>query len=189
MASSSSSSSFMGLIIVVVAAALLQCTAAATYTVGDTTGWTIPSGGAQFYPNWAGGKTFVVGDILSFNFSPQGHDVATVTKAQYDACTAPSEGNIIRTSPANITLSTAGNHYYICTFSGHCSAGQKLTINVVSSSTATPTTPTTPPTVSAGGPSPPPTSGDSTPPNAAPSLAAGFRTAGVVAAVFTAFFL
>ncbi|XP_058074416.1 umecyanin-like [Magnolia sinica] len=183
--SSSSSSSCMGLIVVVVVAALLQCATAATYTVGDTTGWTIPSGGAQFYPNWAGSKTFVVGDILSFNFSPQSHDVATVTKAQYDACTAPSEGNIIRTSPANITLSTAGNHYYICTFSGHCSAGQKLTVNVVSSSTGNPTTPT----VSAGGPSPPPTSGDSTPPNAAPSLVAGFGTAGVVAAVFSAFFL
>ncbi|XP_058074417.1 umecyanin-like [Magnolia sinica] len=178
-----SSSSFMGLIVVVVVAALLQCTAAVTYTVGDTTGWMIPPGGAQFYPNWVSGKTFVVGDVLSFNFIPQSHDVATVTKAQYDACTAPSEGNIIKTSPANITLNTTGNHYYICTFSGHCSAGQKLTVNVVSSSTGTPTTP---PTVPARGPSPPT---NSTPPNAAPSLAAGFGTVGVVAAVFSAFFL
>ena len=43
---------------------LLQCAAAQTvHVVGDGIGWTIPSNGA--YTNWASGKNFVVGDILS----------------------------------------------------------------------------------------------------------------------------
>ena len=50
----------------VVAGVLLQCTAAETvHVVGDSTGWTIPQGGAQAYQTWAASKQFLVGDILS----------------------------------------------------------------------------------------------------------------------------
>lgn len=37
---------------------------AATYEVGDSMGWTIPSGGAAAYSTWAANKTFKVGDKL-----------------------------------------------------------------------------------------------------------------------------
>lgn len=51
---------------VVVIAALLQCTAAqTTHVVGGSTGWRIPTGGAQFYVDWAKAQTFRVGDTLS----------------------------------------------------------------------------------------------------------------------------
>ncbi|XP_058113512.1 blue copper protein-like [Magnolia sinica] len=153
-------------IALVVVAALLQCTAAATtHVVGDSTGWAIPSGGgAQFYINWANGKTFRVGDTLSFAFTAQQHDVAEVTKAEYDACTSTNPiGSILTTSPANVTLNTTGSHYYICAVSGHCAAGQKLTVNVIPSSTTAPSSPpVVPPTpppaprVSPKGPSPSP---------------------------------
>lgn len=53
-------------VVVVVIAALLQCTAAqTTHVVGGSTGWRIPTGGAQFYADWAKAQTFRVGDTLS----------------------------------------------------------------------------------------------------------------------------
>ncbi|RWR73364.1 umecyanin-like protein [Cinnamomum micranthum f. kanehirae] len=173
---------------VVVLAALLQCTAAqTTHVVGDSTGWRVPSG-AQFYSNWANGQTFRVGDTLTFNFGVGQHDVAQVTKTNFDSCgTSNTIGSVIRTSPANIVLNSTGNFYFICTFSGHCNAGQKVDINVVSSSTTTPSTPTT---GSSLNPSPAPTAGG-TPntSNSAASLAAGFGVSGIFVAILTAFFL
>ncbi|XP_058113487.1 umecyanin-like [Magnolia sinica] len=145
----------IGCVVIGLIAFLLECNAAGTtHVVGGDLGWTIAASGAQFYVNWAAPKMFMIGDTLSFNFNAQMHDVAQVTKADYDACTyANPIGAIIRTSPANVPLNTTGEHYYICTFQGHCAAGQKLAINVVSSGTGAPS-PT--PTVTTG-PSAPPT--------------------------------
>lgn len=39
-------------------------TGSVTYTVGDKTGWTVPSGAPAFYKTWTSGKTFKLGDIL-----------------------------------------------------------------------------------------------------------------------------
>lgn len=50
--------------LVVLAAADVEKTFAATYVVGDSLGWTIPSGGASTYSNWASQHTFRVGDTL-----------------------------------------------------------------------------------------------------------------------------
>ncbi|XP_075491084.1 cucumber peeling cupredoxin-like isoform X2 [Primulina tabacum] len=123
------------------------------YTVGDEIGWDIPRAASVSYVNWASGKTFSVGDILVFNFVTNQHDLVQVTRASYDACDDDNEiGSIITTGPANVTLITTGDHYYICTFGPHCEAGQKLAITVGSSTpdianpptTAPPTTPATP---------------------------------------------
>ncbi|XP_050234174.1 cucumber peeling cupredoxin-like [Mercurialis annua] len=138
-----------------VMAVLMQCAWAQTvHVVGDGIGWTIPSNGAAGYTDWATSKTFSVGDTLLFNFATNAHDVQRVPKASFDACSdANAIGDLITTGPVNITLATAGDHYYICTFSQHCQLGQKLAITVSSSppgsspappTTPTPTTPTTP---------------------------------------------
>lgn len=130
----------------VVAAVLLQCTAAQTvHVVGDSIGWTIPAipeGGAQAYQTWAASKHFVVGDILTFKFITNTHDVLEVPKKSYDACSSASPiGTSITTGGANVTLDAAGDHYYICTFGKHCEFGQKLAITVLGSpGTTTPTT-------------------------------------------------
>ncbi|KAF5739090.1 cucumber peeling cupredoxin-like [Tripterygium wilfordii] len=119
-----------------VSVVLMQCVAAQTvHVVGDSMGWTIPQSGAGAYDTWAASKTFRVGDILTFNFGAGDHDVLQVPKASYDGCTAANPiGNTITTAPANITITSAGDHYYICTFSQHCQFGQKLKITAVSSS-------------------------------------------------------
>lgn len=55
----------MAFLAAIAVAALIHSSAAqSTYTVGDTTGWTIPPGGSTFYPTWAASKNFSVGDIL-----------------------------------------------------------------------------------------------------------------------------
>ncbi|RWR72432.1 blue copper-like protein [Cinnamomum micranthum f. kanehirae] len=168
--------SWMGLIgsIIVVIAALAQCTAAeTTFNVGDAAGWTLP-----FSSSWATGKTFVLGDKLNFTFDAQAHDVAEVSKAYHDSCVGTSTISLFTTSPTVIPLNTTGEHYYICTKSGHCASGQKLSINVVSSTTESPAS------------SPPPTAGSTPPsPSSAPSRAAAFGVAGAFMAVLTALFL
>ncbi|KAJ4845524.1 hypothetical protein Tsubulata_013047 [Turnera subulata] len=139
---------FMGVAFGLVVAVLLQCAAAQTvHIVGDGIGWRVPQN-AQAYANWANGKSFVVGDTLQFNFITNEHDVLKVPKASYDACTQSNPvGSMITTGPANITLDTAGEHYYICTIGRHCQFGQKLAITVSSTPGAMPpTTPTTPTT-------------------------------------------
>ncbi|CAK9185640.1 unnamed protein product [Ilex paraguariensis] len=140
---------FMSMFVVCVfAAAMLHCAAAQTvYVVGDSLGWTIPSNGAAAYTTWASGKTFMVGDTLTFNFLTNQHDVLQVPKASYDACISDNaSGNPIMTGPANVSLNAAGDHYYICTFGDHCQNGQKLAITVSGTPLASPpTTTTTPP--------------------------------------------
>lgn len=56
---------FLGLMgcFVVMVVILTEGAAAVTHTVGDTTGWTIPST-PSFYDDWADNKTFSVGDVL-----------------------------------------------------------------------------------------------------------------------------
>ncbi|OMO57791.1 Plastocyanin-like protein [Corchorus olitorius] len=129
-------------------AAMFQGTSAVTYTVGDATGWGIPSN-TDFYDDWNDNKVFHVGDILVFNFTTGAHDVAEVsTETAFDNCaTAPANLLFTRTTgPASITLNRTGDHYYICTFGTHCAAGQKVQIEVEMGTSPPSTTPPTSPT-------------------------------------------
>lgn len=54
----------------VIAVALMEGAAAQTvHVVGDSMGWTIPTGGAGAYDTWAATKSFFVGDVLSKCFT------------------------------------------------------------------------------------------------------------------------
>ncbi|RWW30972.1 hypothetical protein BHE74_00013716 [Ensete ventricosum] len=127
------------------ATALLQCLAvgaATSHTVGGSSGWTIPPN-ATLYPDWAASQTFAVGDTLVFDFVTGTHDVMEVAKSDYESCSAANPiGSTITTGPATVSITSTGEHYYICGFTGHCAAGQKLSITVASSSS----TPSPPPT-------------------------------------------
>ncbi|XP_076934347.1 early nodulin-like protein 14 [Bidens hawaiensis] len=141
------------------------------HVVGDALGWTIPAGGAAAYATWASQQTFIVGDTLVFNFTNGLHDVAEVSAAAYDPCTSTNPISLITTGPATLALTTAGTHYYICTFTSHCQIGQKLTINVSASTTSPPSTPpptTTPPSTTPTTPASPPTT-TPTPPTVTPT--------------------
>ncbi|KAG6669478.1 hypothetical protein I3843_01G238900 [Carya illinoinensis] len=155
----------------VVAVLLLQCAAAQTvHVVGDSIGWSVPAGGVSTYETWAASKQFVVGDILSFNFVTNAHDVLQVPKESYDSCSSSNPiGDTITTGPANKTLSAAGTNYYICTIGRHCQSGQKLAVTVSGSPSAVPPTTSTPPSTPTPSTTPSPTSG--TPADCAPTPA------------------
>ncbi|KAH0762831.1 hypothetical protein KY290_018904 [Solanum tuberosum] len=125
-----------------VIANLVQDTAAQTvHVVGDNMGWIVPSNGEVAYTNWAAGKTFRVGDTLVFNFTTGRHDVLQVEETSFDGCNSQNAiGTAIMTGPANITINSTDDHYFICTFGTHCLGGQKLEISVSDDSTSTPGT-------------------------------------------------
>ncbi|XP_021276743.1 blue copper protein-like [Herrania umbratica] len=140
-----------------------------TYIVGDNLGWTVPSDGASAYERWANGKTFMVGDILVFNYATGAHDVAEVTREAYQQCNTSNTLSNFTTGPTRITLGTLGEHFYICAITGHCNAGQKLAINVTDGSpTATPPSSSSPsPSPSPSTPTPPSSSSPSPSPSTA----------------------
>ncbi|XP_062078096.1 cucumber peeling cupredoxin-like [Humulus lupulus] len=150
--------------------AMLQSSAVATtYTVGDSTTWSIPSI-PNAYSTWAAGKSFKVGDILVFNFMSGQHDVVEVKKTNYDSCSGANPISRQTSSPASITLQKTGDHYYICTVTGHCSAGQKLAINVTGASSPAPQparspSPVSSPTLAPRSSSPSPSSSSSPSPS------------------------
>ncbi|KAK4713083.1 hypothetical protein R3W88_018990 [Solanum pinnatisectum] len=147
----------IALVLMTILAVLPENIIAVDHIVGDSMGWTIPSGGPTSYANWASGRTFRVGDSLVFNFATGAHDVAKVTKSAYDSCSSSGPVNLITVGPANITLNSTGPEYFICTFGQHCNAGQKLAINVTTSSTTTPSPAPSPATSPAPSPVPNPT--------------------------------
>ncbi|KAE8664331.1 hypothetical protein F3Y22_tig00112800pilonHSYRG00025 [Hibiscus syriacus] len=123
----------MATVILVLASTLIllrNAHAATTYDVGDSFGWQIPTADPNFYGDWADNKTFFVNDVLVFNFTTGQHDVLELTEPGYDACTKSDTFLTENKGPARITLKRTGEHYFICGYLGHCSAGQKLKIDV-----------------------------------------------------------
>lgn len=113
-----------------------------------------------------------------FNFAAGRHDVTQVTQSSFNACNATSPLSRTTDSPANITLTTSGPHYFICSFPGHCLGGQKLAINVSatgSSPAPQPSSPapqpsgSTPSPVSAPAPAPTPAKTPTPAPASAPT--------------------
>ncbi|PON46320.1 Cupredoxin [Trema orientale] len=118
-------------ILAVAIAALLQFTAAKTiHEVGGALGWLVPPGGPVVYQVWADSQTFVVGDVLVFNFSDGNQDVARVTKEAFNSCNSSDPISLQTKSPANFTLDKIGEYYFIGTKNDHCKLGQMLAINV-----------------------------------------------------------
>ncbi|KAF3634488.1 hypothetical protein FXO38_23974 [Capsicum annuum] len=54
----------IALVLVAILAVLPENIVAVDQVVGDSMGWTIPSGGPSSYANWASQRTFRVGDKL-----------------------------------------------------------------------------------------------------------------------------
>ncbi|XP_047307753.1 cucumber peeling cupredoxin-like [Impatiens glandulifera] len=152
-----------------VVALVVQSATGATYTVRDNLGWGVPGGGATDYATWASTITFRVGDILVFNFGTGSHDVASVTKVNFDLCNTNGPITLQTVGPANVTLNATGEFNFICTFGRHCLNGQKLSINVTTASTTPPATPSPPPAPSTPSPTPAPATPSPPPAPATPS--------------------
>ncbi|KAK4420291.1 Blue copper protein [Sesamum alatum] len=153
----------------VLAAMLDSSSAQTTHVVGDSLGWLVPPGGEVAYRTWATSRTFTVGDVLVFNFTTGVHDAAEVSREAYDSCNSSSPISIFTNGPARITLTSAGEHHFICTFNRHCDFGQKLAINVSAASTAPAPQPATPPPAPAPETTPSPAVPATPPPAATPA--------------------
>ncbi|KAI6679350.1 hypothetical protein NL676_033231 [Syzygium grande] len=117
-------------VMVVVLWMMLRSVEAATYVVGDATGWSNAVNGASFYSAWASSKTFQVDDVLVFNFISGKHDVSVVSESDFTSCNTSSAITFRTTPPVNFTLTTTGALYFTCTHDSHCSQGQKLSVMV-----------------------------------------------------------
>ncbi|GAB2289195.1 hypothetical protein Dimus_023498 [Dionaea muscipula] len=159
MAAAGNFNMLIGITCSLVAVLLRLASAETVHVVGGTTGWTFPSS-TSVYSDWVATQKFQVGDILEFNFPTGEHSVATVSKSDYVACNTASPLALQTTGPVNITVKS-GTQYFICTYPGHCAAGQKLA--VVAAAAASP--PSTPPSVAPtpSSPSPAPASGSRAP--------------------------
>ncbi|GAB2229726.1 hypothetical protein Droror1_Dr00013978 [Drosera rotundifolia] len=103
---------------------LVQCgvtSAATTYTVGGTGGWTFNVVG------WPKGRRFRVGDTLVFNYNSAFHDLVPVNKAAYDSCSAPASSKVLHSGNDQVKL-RRGTSYFICSFPGHCQGGMKIAV-------------------------------------------------------------
>ncbi|CAL8172481.1 unnamed protein product [Prunus armeniaca] len=179
------------IVIAAAAALIIERAEAETHTVGGASGWTNTLA-PEFYTSWAANHTFKVGDILVFEFTTGGHDVARLGKEAFDACNNTDLLSLPENQgPAKYSLNQTGDYYFICAFPGHCSQGQKLSIKVIATGPSAPapaphseapTTPTAPapnseppktpspspsPSSQAKTPSPSPSSEAETPPSEA----------------------
>ncbi|KAJ9163086.1 hypothetical protein P3X46_022796 [Hevea brasiliensis] len=122
---------FISLAILAIAVtSLVPCSMAETLVVGDGLGWLVPPGGDLAYATWAAINTFTVGDVLLFNFTTGQQDVARVTKEAYLTCNSTNPISLKTTGPANFTLNTTGEYFFISTMDAHCPLGQRLAIYV-----------------------------------------------------------
>jgi len=130
-------------VVLVSAASVVQ---GASYKVGDAEGWGVPES-PTFYATWAANKTFFAGDTLLFVYNKLGHNVLTVTTADYASCTLTST-NKVQTGNDSIAL-VAGMNSFVCGIPTHCSEGQKLSVNATAAAgSPLPITPPAPPTTS-----------------------------------------
>ncbi|KAI3908829.1 hypothetical protein MKW98_029379 [Papaver atlanticum] len=103
---------------------------AATYDVGDASGWTL-MGGVN-YNEWASSKTFHAGDTLRFVYNRDFHNVLQVTSSDYESCTTTAPLATYATGNDAIPIMGEDDHFYfICGIPGHCEMDQKVDIQVV----------------------------------------------------------
>ncbi|KAJ3693639.1 hypothetical protein LUZ60_009119 [Juncus effusus] len=112
------------------------------YTVGAPAGsWDLSTD----YSAWVADKTFYTGDNLIFSYS-SAHDVAEVSKDDYDSCSGSSPISIDKSGNTVFPLTKTGTRYFICAVPSHCTSGMLVTIKVVAKPSSPPAKPPTAPT-------------------------------------------
>ncbi|XP_020223267.1 stellacyanin [Cajanus cajan] len=105
-----------------------------THIVGDNLGWNVPNS-PTFYKEWAQNRTFVVGDVLLFQYNPGLNTVILVEKSDYDSCTTKKILHTYFRGNSSVTLDRVGDYYFFSSVGMHCEFGQKLHVDVVAPST------------------------------------------------------
>ncbi|KAI3943936.1 hypothetical protein MKW92_023561 [Papaver armeniacum] len=126
-----------GLIVIFLCAAFHVSTILGNvYKVGDDAGWT--SVGNFDYHTWSSSKTFDVGDIIRFEYTPGDHNVIEVNHTDYRTCNRSRPVVTYSSGSDSITIKNRGHYYFICGFPDHCEGGQKVDIRVIPEPSAQP---------------------------------------------------
>ncbi|RDX86224.1 Uclacyanin 1, partial [Mucuna pruriens] len=104
--------------------AIITCSAT-TYTVGDTSGWDISTN----LDTWIANKNFKVGDALIFQYS-SGQSVEEVTKENFDTCNTTNVLATYGNGNTTVSLTRAGDRYFISGNKLYCLGGMKLHVHV-----------------------------------------------------------
>ncbi|KAF0905212.1 hypothetical protein E2562_001001 [Oryza meyeriana var. granulata] len=99
-------------------AAVASTAVAKDYTVGGSYGWDTYID----YDKWTAGKTFIVGDTITFKYEPY-HNVLEVPETDYDSCTASNPFSVHSGGNTTFELTDAGTRYFICSIPRHCLNG------------------------------------------------------------------
>ncbi|KAM7250140.1 hypothetical protein ACFE04_022023 [Oxalis oulophora] len=103
----------------------IMCVTATTYQVGDSSGWDISSD----LDTWPNGKTFQIGDVLIFQYSSS-DTLSEVTKPNFDSCNTSNAIKTYSSGNTTVTLTNAGEKYFISGNRLYCLGGMKLKLNV-----------------------------------------------------------
>ncbi|MED6168037.1 hypothetical protein PIB30_008390 [Stylosanthes scabra] len=99
--------------------------------------WMIPATqNSSFYSNLLANTKFNLNDILFFNYTTGTHNVVTLSKDDFKACNVKKKMETFDTGPTMFELNRTGEYYFACAFPFHCSLGQKLSVNVMASSSS-----------------------------------------------------
>uniref|UniRef100_A0A0D9WZY7 Phytocyanin domain-containing protein n=1 Tax=Leersia perrieri TaxID=77586 RepID=A0A0D9WZY7_9ORYZ len=111
-----SSAALLAAVMAIAAAA--STAVAKDYTVGGSYGWDT----YVDYDKWTSGKTFIVGDTITFTYEPY-HNVLEVPETDYDSCTANNAVSVHSGGNTTFELTAAGTRYFICSIPRHCLNG------------------------------------------------------------------
>ncbi|XP_062189894.1 blue copper protein-like [Phragmites australis] len=108
-----------GVLLAAMAVASLAATALATdYIVGGSDLWDTYID----YDQWVAGKTFMVGDTITFRYEPY-HNVLEVTEADYASCSPDNPVSTDSGGKTTFELAATGTRYFICGIPRHCLNG------------------------------------------------------------------
>ncbi|XP_052163512.1 blue copper protein-like [Oryza glaberrima] len=112
--------SSVALLAAVMAVAAVASTAVAKdYTVGGSYGWDT----YVDYDKWAAGKTFIVGDTITFKYEPYHNVVEVPAETDYDGCVSTNPVSVHSGGNTTFELAAAGTRYFICSIPRHCLNG------------------------------------------------------------------
>ncbi|XP_037462903.1 early nodulin-like protein 1 [Triticum dicoccoides] len=120
------------------------------FTVGgEERGWRQPAPGEETYNHWATKNRFHVGDFL--RKYEKNDSVLVVTRDDYKRCGADRPVFRLEGGEARFRLERSGFLYFISGAPGHCGAGQRFTVRVMSQRDSGSASPTEAPAMSPGG--------------------------------------
>lgn len=65
-----------------------------------------------------------------FHYNPASHNVMQVDLAGFRSCNMTKPLKIYQSGNDSFTIQARGHYFFICSFPGHCEAGQKLDVRV-----------------------------------------------------------